>query len=370
MRFLSLRSPPNCTCQATVGTDWRLVLGLRFPRRFRLARTVEGDRLANERPEGGLVNFFSFVDVDRAAYVSVETRVEETGRILQRRALGEGKLYDILVGFASADDAVVRPNRSAHPLPLLDDVRVGFLDELAHSAEGFPAPVPEFGDSFRDELRCRLALARTRLFHVLILERGSAVARGSAVPAGDGGRLLDPGRQLLLVDLVRLAHIQGAHVLELADGRNWLERGSLEEAELDVVLEGCEGEEPAVPLDSVKWAVPPHGFADAGHVLHDERVDALGDGGLPRLHAGDVDLHAGVPIGLGQRRGFAGLSGQAFPGARGVGRLRLRRGRLLGGQLRGLGRLRGGNDGAGEPRPAHGSLASRSTSFPPIIFQP
>ena len=51
-------------------------LGLRFLRRFRLARTVEGDRLVNERLEGGLVDFFSVVDVDRAAYVSVETRVE------------------------------------------------------------------------------------------------------------------------------------------------------------------------------------------------------------------------------------------------------------------------------------------------------
>src|SRR2546422_4798261 len=54
-------------------------------------------------------------------------------------------------------------------LPLLDDVRVCFLDELAHSPEGFPAPVPELGDSFRDELRCRLALARARRFHVLVL---------------------------------------------------------------------------------------------------------------------------------------------------------------------------------------------------------
>src|SRR6266852_3066397 len=141
-----------------------------FLRRFRLARTVEGDRLANEPLEGGLVNFFSFVDVDRAACVSVETRVEETGRILQRRALGEGKLHDLLVGFASADDAPVRPNRRAHPHPILDDVRVCFFDQLAHSAEGFPAPAPEFGDSFRDELRCRLALARARLFHVLFLE--------------------------------------------------------------------------------------------------------------------------------------------------------------------------------------------------------
>src|SRR5207253_3193647 len=172
-------------------TSWprrRRALALRFLRRFRLARTVEGDRFANERLEGGLVNFFSFVDVDRAACVSVETRVEETGRILQRRALGEGKLHDILVGFASADDAVVRPNRSAHPLPLLDDVRVCFLDELAHSAEGFPAPVPEFGDSFRDELRCRLALARARLFHVLILEVPTIESTGDAeiVPLENG----------------------------------------------------------------------------------------------------------------------------------------------------------------------------------------
>src|SRR6202030_4033138 len=131
--------------------------------RFRLARTVEGYRLANERLEGGLVNCFSFADVDCAACVSVETRVEETGRILQRRPLGEGQLHDILVGFASADDAVARPNRSAHPFPLLDDVRHCALDEHAHPAEGFPAPVPEFGDSFRDELRCRLVLTRARL---------------------------------------------------------------------------------------------------------------------------------------------------------------------------------------------------------------
>src|SRR5580765_3336518 len=151
----------------------RIPSGLRFLRRFRLAGAVEGDRLANERLEGGLVNVFSFVDVDRAAYVAVEARVEETARILQRRALGEGQLHDVLVGLTSADDAVVRPHRSAgfgwfDPLPLLDDVRVCVLDERAHSAEGLPPPVPEFGDSFRDERRCRLDLARARRFHVLL----------------------------------------------------------------------------------------------------------------------------------------------------------------------------------------------------------
>src|ERR1700740_1031632 len=39
------------------------------------------------------------------------------------------------------------------------------------------------------------------------LARGSARAPGSAVPAGDGGRLLDPGRQLRLVEPVGLADI-------------------------------------------------------------------------------------------------------------------------------------------------------------------
>src|SRR5207344_538481 len=102
-----------------------------------------------------------------------------------------------------------------------------------------------------------------------LLEPGSARALRSAIPAGDGRRLLDPSRPLLLVELVRLAHSQRAHVLELADGRSGLERGALEEAELDVLLEGREGEEPPLPLDAVERAVPPHRLADAGHVLHD-----------------------------------------------------------------------------------------------------
>jgi hypothetical protein len=64
--------------------------GLRFLRRFDLPEPFSATALANERLERGLVNVFSFVDVDRAAYVSVEARVEETGRILQRCPLGEG----------------------------------------------------------------------------------------------------------------------------------------------------------------------------------------------------------------------------------------------------------------------------------------
>src|SRR5471030_1261454 len=111
-----------------------------------------------------------------SSWMSIARRTFPSRLELKRRAgsLSDAPLakvsFTTFLGLASADDAVVRPDRSAHPLPFLDDVRVCFLDELAHSAEGFPAPVPEFGDSFRDEPRCRLALARTRLFHVLILE--------------------------------------------------------------------------------------------------------------------------------------------------------------------------------------------------------
>lgn len=49
------------------------LLSLLFLRRLRLLRTVESDRLANERLECRLGNFFFFADVDGAAHVSIET---------------------------------------------------------------------------------------------------------------------------------------------------------------------------------------------------------------------------------------------------------------------------------------------------------
>src|SRR3954463_1594213 len=111
------------------------------------------------------------MDVDRAPHPSIETRVEEAGGGLQRSALGERGLPHLLVGLARADDAVVLPDGSAHPFPLLDDIRIRFLDQLAHASERFPAPVPEFGDSLRDQLRCRV--------HIVILEACQGpVARG------------------------------------------------------------------------------------------------------------------------------------------------------------------------------------------------
>src|SRR4051794_1007684 len=69
-----------------------------FRGRLGLPRGIEGDCRTDERLEGGRVDAFPFVNIYRAAHVPVETRVEETGRILQRRALRERQLHHALVG--------------------------------------------------------------------------------------------------------------------------------------------------------------------------------------------------------------------------------------------------------------------------------
>src|SRR5262245_44646773 len=84
---------------------------------------IERHRRADEIFQSRLIEFVAFVDVAGAPDVPVETGIEETGRVLQRRSLGKGHLDGVLVGLASADDAAVRPDRRAgirgfHPLPL------------------------------------------------------------------------------------------------------------------------------------------------------------------------------------------------------------------------------------------------------------
>jgi hypothetical protein len=89
------------------------------------------------------------VDVDRAAYVSVETRVEETGRIR-----GDAPLAN--VGFDTLVSPVHRmPSCDQTGVPIhftpLDDVRVRLLMSL-RTLPVFRAS-PQLGDSLRDELR-------------------------------------------------------------------------------------------------------------------------------------------------------------------------------------------------------------------------
>jgi len=51
---------------------------------------------------------------------------------------------------SGADDAAVGPDRSPHPLPLFDDLRVCLVYDFAHFRERLPAPVPKFLDLLVD----------------------------------------------------------------------------------------------------------------------------------------------------------------------------------------------------------------------------
>src|SRR5262249_26285723 len=69
-----------------------------------------------------------------------------------------------LVGLARADQSVVRPDGAA-PLPLLDDIRVGVLDQAAEPAEHLASPVAELHDPSVDQVRSRLAFLRSAFLH-------------------------------------------------------------------------------------------------------------------------------------------------------------------------------------------------------------
>src|SRR6185503_4761955 len=85
----------------------------------------------------------------------LEAGVEEPRRIVERRALEEGHLHDLLVRLPGADVAVVRPDGRPAPLPLLDDVGNRLLDQGAQAGEQLAPPVAELRDPGVDQIRWR-----------------------------------------------------------------------------------------------------------------------------------------------------------------------------------------------------------------------
>src|SRR3954470_9987427 len=139
---------------------------LRGPNRrdLRVLRLVQRNRGPDERLEGILIDALALADVDGPAHLALEARVEEAGGIVERCALEERELDDALVGLPGADAAAVRPDgrpaaRGLHPLPLLDHVGVGLLDQGAQPGEGLAAPVAELLDPRVDLLSGGLLLA-------------------------------------------------------------------------------------------------------------------------------------------------------------------------------------------------------------------
>jgi len=106
------------------------------------------DGFADKGFEGGLVDFFVFVDVDGAADVAFEAGVEKFGGIFERGAFGEGEFYGGFVGFSGADDAGVGEDGDAAPFYFFDDLGIGGVDEFADAGESLAAPVGEVCDAF------------------------------------------------------------------------------------------------------------------------------------------------------------------------------------------------------------------------------
>ena len=65
--------------------------------------------------------------------------------------LGEGCLHGSLVSLAGADDPAVRPHRNP-PLPILDHLRVGLIDESPDAGERFAPPGAQLFDFRIDQL--------------------------------------------------------------------------------------------------------------------------------------------------------------------------------------------------------------------------
>src|SRR4029077_685144 len=106
------------------------------------------------------------MEIDRAPGVAFKAGVEQTGRVLERGALGESQLHDALVRLAGADQSIVRPHRNASPLPLLDHFGVRLLDESADIGERLAPPVVQFLDPRIDQPRSGFARGRCALFHI------------------------------------------------------------------------------------------------------------------------------------------------------------------------------------------------------------
>src|SRR3979411_832838 len=97
------------------------------------------------------------MEIDGTPGVAFEAGVEEARGVLQRGALGEGHLHDILVRLTGADDSGVRPYRNPSPLPLLDHFGGGLLDEPSDPSRRLPPPITQLLDSRIDQLRGRVS---------------------------------------------------------------------------------------------------------------------------------------------------------------------------------------------------------------------
>src|SRR5438132_5545481 len=100
-----------------------------------MSASIETDTFENECLQGRRVDRVTLVEVDGTNRLAVQTRVEESLRILQLGTPWKRQPHRVLEGLAYADDAVVGPtghplgSGGLLPLHLFDYARVGAPDE-------------------------------------------------------------------------------------------------------------------------------------------------------------------------------------------------------------------------------------------------
>src|SRR5215211_2254624 len=196
------RAPTTITSYLSALMSGAPSVGQRRPSHHRggggkLARLIALHGRPDEGHERPLVDLIALVEVDGAPGVAFEARVEQSGGVVQRGPLEERELHRALVRLAGADAAVVRPHRDPGagrlaPLPLLDHVGIGLLDQRADPGQGVAPPVAQFLDLRLDQPRRRLpgALHGGNATAVLRRDRDHALDRHASA-LGDGLRHLD-----------------------------------------------------------------------------------------------------------------------------------------------------------------------------------
>src|ERR1700722_4399383 len=129
-----------------------------------LALEIERHCSADKIFQSALIESVALGKINRSPSIPIQAGVEELVRIGKACALSKGQFYLVLVSVAHADYPVVRPTRTTHPLPFLNDLGIRLVYDFAHFREGLSAPVPQFLDLRVDD--CRGRFRRDGFLHI------------------------------------------------------------------------------------------------------------------------------------------------------------------------------------------------------------
>ncbi len=93
-----------------------------------------------------LINLLAIANINCAPYISLETGVENSSRVIQCRAFGKRKFHDFLVTFAGTNDPIMLQHRYATPFPCLNHTRVGSFHNRPNPGKHVSPPMTKLID--------------------------------------------------------------------------------------------------------------------------------------------------------------------------------------------------------------------------------